>query len=128
MKIKEIFDSTMGILSKNDITVSESDFKERAPFIIAMFCCNTAAVDRDLRESHGFPTQKHFNEVFLDMEEDFPLDSRFSTPAAYYLAAMLIMDEKENVSDRLFDLFSNNISEVIKEIPSRKHKIINVYP
>jgi len=62
------------------------------------------------------------------MDEDFPLDSRFASLAAHYLASMLVMDYNDSISEKLFDIFINDMSKVLSEIPAKKQKIINVYP
>ena len=128
MKIKDIYNLAVGIMSKNNIEANEEEYRERTPYLAAIFCCNTAKIDRDLRESHGLPNQNHFNEVCLKMDEDFPLDSRFASLAAHYLASMLVMDYNDSISEKLFDIFINDMSKVLSEIPAKKQKIINVYP
>jgi len=128
LKIKDIYDLAVRILGKNSVASNDEEFLDRTPYIMAIFCCNTAKLDRDFRESHNLPTQNHFNEVYLNLDEDFPLDSRFSAPAAQYLASMLVADDKESVSEKLFGMFVNNISDILHEIPAKKYKILNFYP
>ena len=64
----------------------------------------------------------------LDADEDFPLSARFAHPAAYYLAAMLAADEDPELSDVLFDRFSDSMATIRASLMSIKGSTVNVYP
>jgi len=128
LKIKAIFDAAINIINKKSGDEEYDEYMERATYILANFCCANAAIDRDFRETHGLPSQESFNEIVLDMDDDFPFDSRFSAPAAHYLAAILMLDENGDVSENIFDAYADNMSKVKNELPMKKGKIFNVYP
>ena len=126
MKINDIYKTVTALLEEDGIKI-ESLYSERCTYLAALFCCKMAETDRDVRESHGFPSQQAFNEVRLDFNDDFPLVSRFSEPAAYFIASMLLVGKNENESERFFRLYSDSVNCIKSEAPSTKHKIINVY-
>ena len=127
MKIKSIYDAVLRLLGHSADDTSDEDYAERAPYIAATFCCETAALDRDYRESHKLEPQKLFSEVYLSLSDDFPLCSRFTSAAAYYIAAMLVLEENEKLSDVFFDKYCESLSAAVSEIPGKNHKIKDVY-
>ncbi len=127
MKIKEIYDQAIAIVGETYSVPNAESYAERAPYLAAIFCCNAAATDRDFRSSHGLPTQNAFNEICLMPEDDFPLDARFASAGAYYIAAMLLLDENEELSDKLFEKYAEIMSAAVSETPFKKGKIKNTY-
>lgn len=127
MTVKDIYDSALRILGEPVGDGSDGDYSERAPYIVAAFCCDAAQADRDYRETHGLGKQPSFGEVFLAMNTDFPLSSRFASAAAYYLAATLIFEEDEGRSDNLFAKYCDSLSSAVTETPSRSRRIKNMY-
>ncbi len=127
MTVKDIYDSALRLLGEPADNGSDSDYADRAPYIVAAFCCDAAQADRDFRETHALSAQPSFSEVFLDLSAEFPLSPRFASAAAYYLAAMLIFEEDESRSDSLFAKYCDSLSAAITEIPARLGKIKNMY-
>lgn len=127
MTVKDIYDSALRILGEPAGDGTDDDYKDRAPYIVAAFCCDAAQADRDYRESHGLDDQPSFSEVFIALTADFPLSSRFASAAAYYLAATLIFEEDEERSDNLFAKYCDSLSSAVTETPSRSRKIKNMY-
>ena len=127
MKINDIYKLVTSILVKNEIETSYDAYSDRITYIAAIFCCNMAAFDRDIRESHNLPSQSAFNEICLKLDDDFPLCSRFLSAAAYYIASMLISHENESLSEKLYNYFTTEIKAIISETPSQKRKISDAY-
>ena len=72
-------------------------------------------------------TQGNWNCVCIPLENDFPLSDRFVSAAALYLAAMLVLDSDESLSDKLYALFCDEMSEISGEIPAVIESIANRY-
>lgn len=128
MKGKNIYDAALAILGEPIDSGYDSDYSERAPYIIATFCCDSAEIDKDYRETHGLDAQPEFSVSYISLDDDFPLCKRFSKAAAFYLAAMLVIEEDESLSDSIFEKYCDAISVAVSEIPFTKGKTRNVYP
>lgn len=127
MKVKSIYDAALRLLGHSADDGSDADYAERTPYIAATFCCEAAAVDRDFRESHKLEPQEPFSEIYLSLDDDFPLCSRFTSAAAYYIAAMLVLEENEQLSDSFFEKYCDSLSAAVNETSGKNHKIKDVY-
>lgn len=127
MKIKSIYDAALRLLGHTADDGSDADYAERTPYIAATFCCEAAAIDRDYRESHKIGEQKNFSQIYLGLEDDFPLCSRFTSAAAYYIAAMLVLEENELLSDSFFEKYCDSLSAAVSETTGTCGKIKDVY-
>lgn len=103
------------------------DFEERAPYLMAAFCCEAGGIDAVLREKEGSETQPTFSAVCIELDEVFPLSPRFAPIAAAYVAAMLVLDENEQLSDKLYERYCDAMSELCTSIPADCHTITDVY-
>ena len=128
MKIKYIYDAALRALGMSNGHEFDCDYAERAPYLIATFCSDAAQMDRDYRETHKLPAQEEFNEVYLPLEQNFPLYKRFSRPAVFYLASMLVIEENEALSERMFEIYCDALSTAVSEIPFKKGKTVDIYP
>lgn len=127
MTVQEIYEAALGLLGEPIGEGTDGDYNERAPYIVAAFCCEAARADRDYRETRDLGEQPSFSEVYIDLGEEFPFCSRFSSAAAYYLAAMLILEEDEPRADVLFDRYCDSLASIESETPAVLKKIRNVY-
>lgn len=127
MKIKSIFESALSLIGESIDGENAEDYTERAQYLAASFCCDVAEVDREYRETHGLPEQKQYDEVMLTLDSDFPLANRFAKACAHYIAAMLIVDENEFLSDKLFDKYCDSLATAVLEIPGQRKKISELY-
>lgn len=127
MKCKEIYDSALRVLAESTLPADNDDYEERAPYLIATFCGELAGTDAALRRIMGKGVAKEFNEVYLSLDNDFPLLSRFASAAALYLAAMLIIDDEQDFSDKLYDRYCDKIASICSTVPALSEKIRNKY-
>lgn len=104
------------------------EIDERARYILAAAVSEMGLTDDEYRRSHGLAPRLPANDIMLDADEDFPLSARFAHPAAYYLAAMLAADEDPELSDVLFDRFSDAMATIRASLMSIKGSTVNVYP
>ena len=127
MTVKDIYEATLRILAESLDEGDNADYEERAPYLIAAFCTQTEDVDRALRKSLGESSQMDFNSVYIALEDEFPLLDRFAPAAALYLASMLVMDDFEALSDRLYEKYCDHISKICDNFPTLNTSIVDKY-
>ena len=127
MKCKEIYDSALRFLAESTSPTDNDDYEERAPYLLATFCSELAGTDAALRRILGKCAQSNFSEVYLPLDNDFPLLSRFASAAALYLAAMLIIDDEQSFSDKLYERYCDKIAAICSTVPALSEKIKNKY-
>lgn len=127
MKIKDIYTSALSILGEENGGEGNEDYEERAPYLVAAFCCEAETLDRDFRRANNLPTSDAFSYVCLPLDREFPCCERFVNAASMYLAAMLIIDENSELSDKLFDKYCVIMSKIHSEIPLMIEKISQKY-
>ena len=127
MKNKDIYSIALSILAQNIDGEENSDFEERAPYILANFCRDLCELDKIARKLTNTPANTNFTAVRLSLESDFPLLDRFASAAAKYLAAMLVIDEDSELSDRLYDMYCETIASIQSQLPSLLEKITDKY-
>lgn len=103
------------------------DYEERAPYLLASFCSACRALDARYREANGLDAASDFSDTCLSLDGEFPLHRAFSAPAAAYLAAMLVVDENEDMSDRFCALYSDRLAQIQAELPCKTESIQNRY-
>ena len=127
MKNRDIYTNALSVLAQDSDTNENSDFEERAPYIIANFCREAFELDKLMRSALGFGASAEFKNVYLPLDSDFPLLDRFAAVGAKYLAAMLIIDENSELSDRLYDMYCDSMASLQCAIPAVIEKITNKY-
>jgi len=105
----------------------KADFEARAPYLLAAFCTESEELDAAYRDSKGLAAAEDVDTVFLSLDENFPRADRFSSAAAFYLAAMLVIDDNIELSDKLFDNYCDSMARIQSEIPTRLEKIAQKY-
>ncbi len=99
------------------IPSDNADYEERAPYIIAAFCNEAQERDKAWRALSNITTQENtWNPVFIALQEVFPLSDRFASAAVFYLAAMLVLDIDEELSDKFYDRFCDAMSTIDSNI------------
>ena len=104
-----------------------ADYTSRAPYLLATVCSEAKELDAQYRLTHGISGAPDFNEVEIDPVNTFPLSDRFVGAASAYLAAMFIMDEDPELSDKFFDIYCDNMARIQSEIPSKIESIAQKY-
>ena len=124
--ISQVFNAALALIDEvNDGSVD--DYLERCPYIAAAFCAEVGAVDLLWRQKSGEGEQPAFGAVSIGVDEVFPLSGRFVPAAASYLAAMLVLEENEELYEKLYSRYSDQISSICAEIPGASEKIVEVY-
>lgn len=128
MTLRSVYETALKLIGEVEYTASETELAERAPYIGAALCTEAAALDRAYRKAFGLDEAKPFPTLFLSLESDFPLSDRFAPAAAYYMAAMLILDEDTDLYEKLFDRWCSDLAAISAEIPFVKGSTAEVYP
>ena len=128
MLCRDIFQSALRLLSPHrDVWEAPGDYEDRASYFLSLLFSETAEIDKMYRRANGLGQQPAFNPNCSQMTKDFPLCDRFASTAAFYLAAMLILDENSELSDTFYDKYCNSISAIVESIPAEISKTTNVY-
>lgn len=116
MLCEEIYESALALLGESMNRYDNSDYEERAPYLIAAFCSEAQERDKAWRNSLSLEAQSTWNTVFISLDQEFPLSERFASAAAFYVAAMLVVDSDEELSDKLYDRFCDAMSTIDSNI------------
>ncbi|MBE6667310.1 MAG: hypothetical protein E7607_03255 [Ruminococcaceae bacterium] len=127
MKNRDIYKAALHLLSQSADEGENPDFEERAPYLLASFCSEVFEIDRIYRSILNLPPIDKFDRVWLPLDEDFPLVERLASVASKYLAAMLVIDEDSELSDKLYEHYCDGISRLRAELPCVLESIKNKY-
>jgi len=127
MTNRDIYISALRLIGENGDLEGNEDYEERAPYLIAAFCTDAKETDAALRESLRLYPAEDIDCVRIPLETDFPLHERFVTAAVNYLAAMLIIDENMELSDKIYDKYCDIMATIQSGIPAKIEKIIDKY-
>ena len=111
MTNREIYDAALALLAEAQYEEC-GDYEARAPYLLAAFVNECREVGGFYRAAHGGRTAEDESLVTVDLDADFPLHSRLSSAAAFYLAALLVESEDEALSDRLFAHYAESLSRM----------------
>ena len=126
MTCNEIYTVALGMVCESAQN-NNTDYEERAPYLLAAFCSSCRALDTQYRHANGLDDAPDFSDSYIALEADFPLHRVFSSPAAAYLAAMLTVDENEEMSDRFCALYSDCLAQIQASLPCKVESIKNRY-
>lgn len=127
MRNRDIYSSALGLLAQGVDGAQTSDFEDRAPYILATFCREVFELDKAIRSILGVSSAQEFTGAYLSLDGEFPLLERFTAIAAKYLAAMLIIDEDSDLSDRLYAMYCDSMATLQSQIPAVIEKITDKY-
>lgn len=92
------------------------DYAERAPYILSAMFSESSKTDKNYRSVNSLSKQGSFNPTYTALTAEFPLSDRFVSAAVFYLAALLIIDENDDLSDSFYDKYCDSISSIVAEI------------
>jgi len=125
---RDIYNSALRLASEVDTAGENQDYLERAGYLLPTVCVRCTALDAAYREATGGAKQVLPEDSAYRMDADFPLSSVFSAPASAALAALLVLEENPELSDRLNAYSEKILTEIRNALPLRKESIINHYP
>ena len=118
MTYREIYENALSLINENvPATGQVEDYEDRAGYILATFCTDCIKADQRYRMTHSVSTAAPTATTYVNLSSAFALCDVFAPAASYYLAAMLVMDEDEEMSDRFFDLYSTSMSALLSDAP-----------
>lgn len=104
-----------------------ADLATQATYHLAAFCCENSGIDSLYRTHRGLAPAGEFDSVAIGLDETFPLCERFVPAAATYLSAMLVLDENEELSDKLYDRYCDMMATLCATIPGASEAITDIY-
>ncbi len=127
MLAREVYQSAMTFLDESTLAGACEDYEERAPYILAVFCNNALSIDEVMRSFTGQETEIEFDGIYVALEDDFPLLPRFASIASLYLAAMLVLDDNEELSDKLYSKYEQDMKALYDGMTGIGHGITDKY-
>lgn len=127
MTYRELYQSALRMVSESDGEGLHADYEERAGYLLAAFCNECASIEKRYCEANDLTRAGFSPQSVIALDDRFPLQDAFVPAAIYYLSAMLVIDENEDLSDRFFELYTDSISTIQAGIPCVKHRIVNEY-
>lgn len=112
---KDIYNNALVHIGESANGEFTSDYEERAPYLIASFCSLAKSVDKLIRTAESLGKQPSFSPVFIALETTFPLSEQLCPAAAYYVAAMLVIEEDPKLSDTLYDKYCDSMAVLAAE-------------
>lgn len=127
MTYRQVYENALRAVCETADSTDTSDYEERAGYILATFLGQCAPVERQYRLAHQMKVTASVAVAHVDLDSSFGLPDVFVTPAEHYLAAMLVMDENEELSDRFFELYTDGISALLSSLPCSSESITDRY-
>lgn len=127
MTYRDLFLTAVGMTGEEIDGGEIGDYEDCAPYLLATFCRECAAIDARYRAAHSLGTSTVPKGAYVDMEDNFPLCDALTPAASYYLASMLVADENEELSDRFFTLYTDAISAIVSTLPASCAPIADCY-
>ena len=129
MLYRDLIQSAIAIVCENAVvSVGNEDYHARAPYLLAAFVTQYAKLDGDYRKVNGMTSKVILTDAAtIEGDDEFPLCDVFAPAAIYHLAAGLVIDENEEMSDKFFDRYINAILEIRKNLPSLAEPIVDRY-
>ncbi len=130
MTYREILDASIRMVGESGENGNASDYEERASYLLATFCTECAGLDRKYRLANGMSDANFAATACVELDGAFPLCDVFAPAATYYLAAMLVLEENEDMSETLFARYSDALATLTPtpEVSATCGSIVNRYP
>lgn len=123
-------DLYLAALKKIGITSTATqteDYEDRAPYLLASFCSTCSSLDRKYRKANGLKAATFSNVAAVNMNDSFALSDVLIPAASCYLGAMLVLEENEAMSDRLFDQYCDELASIEAALPAACEAIVSKY-
>ena len=126
MIYSDLYGAALRLISETEDSIA-TDYEERAPYLLGSFVTEQIPLQKKWDASHGNEIGSYAPSLHVTMSDDFPLADDFIIPATYYLAAMLVLDENEALSDRFFDRYIDGVAQISLSLPMTTEKIADRY-
>ena len=128
MTFRNIYEHSLGLLGEDTDGQYSEDYLLRAPYLLALLCCDLSKSDMDYRESYGLEVLPYFDKAAVDLDDEFPLCDVFVPTAVFYLASMLVFDTDTARSDKLYDKYCDSLVSLVSSVPFIKGQTVDKYP
>ena len=126
MRNRDIYALSLALLGEAGNAESTADYEERAGYLLSAYCSEVREIAERMSISRG-ERAEYDDPLFRPLDHDFPYDASLASPGAYYLAAMLILDEDPDLSDRLFSRYCDAVSRIASSLPMQSEEIRDRY-
>ena len=114
-------------LSGETIPAGNTDYTARAPALLALIYNECLPLDTAYRVANHLQNGTWTPAVTVGLAQSFPLCDVFSSPVSYALAALLTIDENQELSNVMQNRFSSLMDEIRRTIPASHEPIKDVY-
>ena len=125
MTFRQLYESAVKQVCEDP--AETADYEDRAGYIFGTFCTRAMYLDRRYRAAHNLGAAGEVPLVCADLDGEFPFCDVFAPCAVLYLAPVLVMDENEEMSMRLFEQYADSISTIQKDLPCQRESIASHY-
>ena len=127
MTYREIYENALRMICEDSSVSDTSDYEERAAYILATLISECAAVDKQYRLANGFKAVTYTPVVCVEMDDKFSLCEALIPIAVYYLSAILVLDENEDMSEKFFSLYTDALTSFLSGLRHTSEPIIDRY-
>lgn len=126
MTYLEIYEAAVRLV--DEIEAGDSpDYESRAPYLLGSFYTEQIPLQKKLDAANRAEPIEYEPCLYVDLESHFPLSDELIAPAVNYLAAMLVIDENEEMSDQFFDRYIDGVASIAASLPASLHPIKDCY-
>ena len=127
MLCRDIYLAAVGMTGEDMSDDCLTDYEDCSVYLLATCCRECASIDARYRAAHAMEPASIPRGVYIDLEDDFPLCDALVPAVTYYLAAMLVADENEELSDRFFSLYTDSLAALSASIPASHSSVRDCY-
>jgi hypothetical protein len=125
---RELYDAAVRAVAEGGAESNTEDYEERAQYLLATFCFECAGLDALWCAANGTSSKGAPETVCVSLDSPFGLSDAFAPAAIYYLAAMLVLDENEEMSESFLARYSDQLATLRASLPMGKERIRDHYP
>lgn len=126
MTNREIYTLALRLIAETGEGEDTADYEERAGYLLSAYCSEVHDLAKKLCLAQGLPFTDD-DPLYRPLDQVFPYPTVLAGPGAYYLAAMLILDEDPDLSDNLFGKYCDVITRILSGLPMQNEQIIDRY-
>ena len=123
----EIYDSALQLIGESPSSPTASDYEARAGYILANLTTILAPLDAQYLAANGTNGTPPVARSYVELTKFFPLTTSFAPASTFYLASMLVMGENEELSQRLYALYAEEIARFKTAIPRKCEGTVDRY-
>ena len=127
MTYREIYENALRMICEDSSVSDTSDYEERAAYILATLISECAAVDKQYRLAEGLDAISYTPVACVELDAAFTLCEALIPIAVYYLSAILVLDENEDMSEKFFSLYTDALTSFLSSLNHTSQPIADRY-